>query len=568
MTELIASSLFYQLAAILILAGVCGAVAYVLRQPLIVAFIAAGLLAGPDMLRIVAADDHTMETLANLGIALLLFMVGLKLDLSLIAKLGKTAVLAGMLQIVITLALGGAICLMLGFGFVESLLTGTALALSSTIIVVKLLSDRRAIDSLYGQISIGILIIQDIFVILVTVVIGAMASAGNNGFNASELGLILLKVAALAATAAFFIRFAAQPLSRVLARSPELMVIFAIGFAGMAAALCEYIGLSREMGGLVAGITLATTPLNNVLAARLMGLRDFLLLFFFVSLGAHMDLQGMARQIFPALIMSGFVLGVKPVIVMAIMRATGYRRRTGFMAGVTLSQISEFSMILMAMAAGVGIVGADSVSMITLVALVTIGLSTYAIIHSERLCDFLDGRTAFFEKASSGGAEVEIERKEKRYDVIVFGMGRYGAAMAREFQKRGLSVLGVDFNPEAIRHAQAMGIPALYGDAADPEFPAHLPLSGAQAVVFAFHHYITGPLTTDLRRTLAHSLRGHGYKGHIAATSHLAHHDHDLSRLGIDIVLMPFDDAARHAAEKIVDVIGAQRTEGSSAGGC
>lgn len=559
MADLIGSSLFYQLAAILILAGVCGAVAYILRQPLIVAFIAAGLLAGPDMLRVVAADDHTMETLAHLGIALLLFMVGLKLDLGLIAKLGRTAVLTGLLQIAITLVLGGAICLMFGFGFVESLLIGTALALSSTIIVVKLLSDRRAIDSLYGQISLGILIIQDIFVILVTVVIGAMASAGG-GFDAQGLGLIILKVAALAAAAALFIRFAAQPLSRVLASSPELMVIFAIGFAGMAAALCEYIGLSREMGGLVAGITLATTPLNNVLAARLMGLRDFLLLFFFVGLGAHMDLQGMAQQLLPALVLSAFVLGAKPLIVMVIMRATGYRRRTGFMAGITLSQISEFSMILMAMAAGAGIVGAESVSMITLVALITIGLSTYAIIYSERLCDFLDGRTAFFGKAAAAGAvDEEIADKGKSYDVIVFGMGRYGAAMAREFQKRGLSVLGVDFNPEAIRHAQAMGIPALYGDAADPEFPAHLPLAQAKAVVFAFHHYVTGPLTTDLRRTLAYSLRGHGYRGHIAATSHMAHHDHDLTRQGIDIVLMPFDDAARHAAEKIASSIGTDK---------
>ena len=145
-------------------------------------------------------------------------------------------------------------------------------------------------------------------------------------------------------------------------------------------------------------------------------------------------------------------------------------------------------------------------------------------------------------------------------------MGRYGTAMAREFQEKGIAILGVDFSPDAVRHAQDIGIPCIYGDAADPEFPAHLPLSQAKTIVFAFHHYITGPLTTDLRRTLADSLRRQGYTGHIAATSHLALHDHDLSQQGIDIVLKPFDDAARHAAEKIEKLSGLQSTDGSFGG--
>jgi len=567
MADLIGSSLFYQLAAILILAGVCGAAAYILRQPLIVAFIAAGLLAGPNMLHIVSAADDTLETLAQLGITLLLFMVGLKLDLGLLKKLGKSAVVTGLLQILLTLAAGGILCMLMGYGFAESLLIGTALALSSTIVVVKLLSDRRAIDSLYGQMSLGILIMQDIFVILATIVLAAAASAGNDATGVASLLIIGLKVGGLAAGAALFIRFGAQPLGRLLARSPELMVIFGIGFAGMSAAFCQYIGLSREMGGLIAGVMLASTPLNNVLAARLMGLRDFLLLFFFVNLGAHMNLQAMAAQLLPALLLSVFVLAAKPVIVMIIMHAGGFRQRTGFMTGITLNQISEFSMILMVMASSAGFASGASVNMVTLIALVTIALSTYAIIHSERLCDFLDSKAVFFRKGDSAEAQEEDIRTDRNYDIIIFGMGRYGIAMAKEFRRRGLDVLGVDFNPEAIKFAEASGISALYGDAADPEFAGHLPLAETKVVVFAFHHYITGPLTTDLRRTLAHSLRGYGYKGHIAATSHLAHHDHDLLRLGIDIVLMPFDDAARHAAEKIADAIGAQRTDGSSVGG-
>lgn len=559
MADLIGSSLFYQLAAILILAGICGTAAYILRQPLIVAFIAAGLLAGPHMLHIVTRADDTLETLAQLGITLLLFMVGLKLDLGLLKKLGKTAVITALMQILATLAGGAVLCLLMGYGLAEAVLIGTALALSSTIVVVKLLSDRRAIDSLYGQMSLGILIMQDIFVILATIVLAGAAAAGDESAGLANLFIILLKVGGLIAAAALFIRFAAQPLSRLLSHNPELMVIFGIGFAGISAAFCQYIGLSREMGGLVAGVMLASTPLNNVLAARLMGLRDFLLLFFFVNLGAHMNLAAMAEQIGPALILSAFVLGVKPVIVMIIMRMGGFRRRTGFMTGVMLGQISEFSMILMVMASSAGFASGASVNMTTLVALVTIALSTYAIIHSERLCDFLDHNAALFKADKGREAKGEDTKAGKNYDIIIFGLGRYGIAMAKEFRDRGFTVLGVDFNPEAIKFAEENGISALYGDAADPEFASHLPLTRTMAVVFAFHHYITGPLTTDLRRTLAHSLRTHGYTGHIVATSHLAHHDHDLSRQGIDIILMPFDDAARHAAEKVGRVLGADR---------
>ena len=552
LAEIIHESLFHQMAAILILAGLLGFAALKLRQPLIIAFIGVGLLAGPDMLDIVGRDNAgALAMLAELGIALLLFMVGLKLDPGIIRTLGPEAVIAGTLQILLCGLAGTGLCLALGFPGKESLLLGIGLSFSSTIIVVKILSDQRAIDSLYGRMALGILIMQDIAVILAMVVVSTDVSAGGAG----GFGLIAVKALAIAGATILFIRFLSQPLSRHLAHNGELMVIFAIGFAGTAAALCSTAGLGKELGGLLAGIALAPTPLNNILTARLTALRDFLLLFFFVNLGAHMSLGNLEQQIAPALILTGFVLAGKPMIIYAIMRLRRYRRRTAFLTGLTLAQISEFSLILVAMGAAAGYADAASADMMTLIALITIGLSTGAILSSGRLYETLEKKRARGKQTDWHVQEDPRRPHDNGPDIIIFGLGRYGTAMAREFRKQNLRLLGIDFDPQAVRNALREGIDSIYGDAADPEFPAHLPLGQAKAVVFAFHHYVSGPLTTDLRRILAASLRAHGYKGHIAATSHSHQHDHDLARQGIDIILLPFEDAAFYAASRITGAL-------------
>lgn len=559
------NAIFHQLALLMLLAGVLGFVFMKLRQPLLMAFIIVGLLAGPDMLGLIGTGDtgdDTVGTLAQLGIAVLLFMVGLKLDVGLIRTLGATAVMAGLAQVALCTFLGFVLCLPLGFGPQAALILGLAMSFSSTIIVVKLLSDKHAIDSLYGRMALGILIMQDIVVIVTMVVLSAAGTAHVDGGFFSNAGMIALKVSGLLLLTGLFIQFIANPLSRALARSPELMVIFAIGFAGVAAALCSQAGLSKELGGLLAGVALASTPLNNILAARLMALRDFLLLFFFVNLGAHMHIQGMSGQVVSVIVLSLFVLVGKPLAVFVVMTLLGHRRRTGFMAGLTLGQISEFSLILTVMAQTAGVISADGAAMMTLVALVTIGLSTYAITYNGEFYAFMESRSAVFRNRKARRDDLSADEvPAQTYDALIFGLGRYGTAMARELQKHGIKVMGIDFDPEAVKHAQESGIPALYGDAVDPELPLHLPLEGVRAVVFAFHHHMTGPLLLDLRRVLARSLREHGYKGHIAATSHQPGPslgvDKDLPEQGIDIVLQPFYDAALHAADKIIGVLAA-----------
>jgi voltage-gated potassium channel Kch len=325
----------------------------------------------------------------------------------------------------------------------------------------------------------------------------------------------------------------------------------------MTAAVCHYLDLSKELGGLLAGFAPASTPQHNLIAARLAPLRDFLLLFFFVGLGSQIEISTLGAQIIPAVILSVFVLLGKPLIIMTIMGYMGYRKRTSFMAGMTLGQISEFSLIFAAMALSAGLMDENMVAMITLTGLITIGLSTYAILNTDRLHDLAERHIDFFERKKPRHKEdLEDTQFKKRYDIIIFGLGRYGTSIAREFEKKGHSVRGVDFDPQAIKFAEINGIPALYGDASDPELPPHLPLENAHTVVFAFQHHAAGPLIADLRLTLAKILREHGYTGHIVSTSHFKTEEKTLVHHGVDIVICPFEDAAVRGAEQVIHIIG------------
>lgn len=555
-------SLFYQLSAILLISGVIGFLALKLHQPLIVAYIGIGLIAGPHVLGVMGGHDGPIDTLAAMGIALLLFLVGLKLDLGLIKKLGPVAMITGLLQVALTAILGFGISRWLGFDMTTAIWFGIAMSFSSTIIVVKLLSDSSAIDSLYGKICLGILIVQDIVVILAMVAVTALGQSDVTDGTTDLVGAIpefkvfvgvFVKMAGLMLLTMFFVRFIANPLTRGLARSPELIVIFALGLASMMAALCHMMDLSKELGGLLAGVALASTPLRDVIAARLSPLRDFLLLFFFVGLGAELDLNSVESHVKEAFILSAFVLIGKPLIVMVIMGVMGYRRRTGFLAGLTLSQMSEFSMIFIAVAYEGGWASEEAVGLMTLTGMITITVSVYAIIFQDKLYVLLERPLGLFERKKPKYEENLPDSEARQvFDVLIFGLGRYGTAMAAEFKHKGARVLGIDFDPEAILRAQKNGYMAVYGDAGDPEFPKSLPLKGVNTVVLAFPHHDLGPFIPDIRKVFAANLRYIGYTGHIAVTSHFRHKEEKLIQSGVDIVLCPFEDAATHGADQIM----------------
>lgn len=546
---------FYELAALLSLATIAGFIGLLLRQPMIVSFIAVGVLAGPSALGIVQSHEN-IELLAELGIAVLLFLVGLKLDLKLVKTLGAVSLATGLGQVFFTSAIGFFIGIALGLDTVTSLYIAVALTFSSTIIIVKLLSDKREVDSLHGRIAIGFLIVQDLVVVLAMMVLSAFgigAQAGGEESALLQIGSVLVYGMVMLAFVGLFIRYVATGLVSRIAHSPELLITFAISWAALLAALGSHFGFSKELGGLLAGVSLASTPFREAIVARLSSLRDFLLLFFFIALGSQLDLGLLGTQVFPALIFSAFVLIGNPLIVMAIMGYMGYRKRTGFLAGLTVAQISEFSLIFMAMGMTLGHVNAEALGLVTLVGLITIALSVYMITHSHTLYRILEPLMNRFERKVSAREEAQSQNDlpHKTYDVILFGLGRYGSAIAEHLRKDNMHLLAIDFNPDEIRQWRAAGYDATYGDACDQEFISTLPLQSVKWVVSAMPQHDLGLTHEDPRLVLIDALKQQNYTGKIAVSTQRRYDIDVLKARGADIVFLPFHDAAERAVERM-----------------
>ena len=549
MTELIAGSAFTEVAALLLLAALVGFIGILLRQPLIVSFIAVGLIAGPSALDIVQSDAQ-ITLLSQLGIAVLLFLVGIKLDIKLIRSLGAVSLMTGLGQVAFTSIFGFLIGLAFGLDTLTSVYVAVALTFSSTIIIVKLLSDKREIDSLHGQIALGFLIVQDLVVVLAMIVLSAVGIGSAEHRGSDNILLVLVSGIVLVGLVILFVRYVANPLTERLARAPELLVIFAIAQAAIFAAICDFVGLGKEVGGLLAGVSLASTPYRETIAARLAPLRDFLLLFFFIALGATLDLSLLGAHVTGAIAFSLFVLIGNPLIVLAIMGAMGYRKRTGFLAGLTVAQISEFSLIFIAMGAALGHVSEDALGLVTMVGLVTIAASTYMITYSHQLYTLCEPMLGFFERQDTPREPNDgVHHGFNTYDVIVFGLGRFGTAIGLRLEKKGLRVLGIDFNPAAVKRWRDLELDTEFGDATDPEFIAALPLTGTRWVVSTVHDHPTGLSQEDTRMTLLQLTRAAGYSGRIAVTSHSKPDREDLLAHGADIVLEPFQDAADRAVD-------------------
>jgi Kef-type K+ transport system membrane component KefB len=491
----------------------------------------------------------------------LLFLVGIKLDVKLIRSLGTVSLMTGLGQVAFTSIFGYLIGLALGLGHVTSLYVAVALTFSSTIIIVKLLTDKREIDALHGQIALGFLIVQDLVVVLAMIVLSAIGIGAGEGKGGGSVLWVLGSGVALVALVVIFVRFVADPVTERLARAPELLVIFAIAQAALFAAIGDLVGLGKEVGGLLAGVSLASTPYRETIAARLAPLRDFLLLFFFIALGATLDLSLLGAHVTGAVVFSLFVLIGNPLIVLAIMGAMGYRKRTGFLAGLTVAQISEFSLIFVAMGVSLGHVGQDALGLVTMVGLVTIAASTYMITYSHQLYALFEPVLGIFERRGTPREPSEAaDRDDASYNTIIFGLGRFGTAIGLRLKKRGIRVLGVDFNPQAVRRWRELGLEAEFGDASDPEFVAELPFHGAEWIVSTVPLHPTGLSHEDTRRTLIQLARSAGFSGRIAAAAHSSGDREALFGAGVDLVLEPFQDAADRAVELLCGAAGEERT--------
>lgn len=533
-------SVFGQIAAVLAVCALLGGLALLVRLPLILGLIVAGVVVGPEVLGLVGAAEE-VDLLAEIGIAVLLFVVGLKLDVRVIRALGPVALSVGLAQVALTAGLGFVAAVAFGFDVVPAAYLGMAMAFSSTIIVVKILTDRRELKVLHGRIAIGVLIVQDLVVVLAMIWLSGLTGVEQSILG--QIGGIALRGAALLTGVALVMRFVLPRAIHLFARQAELLLLAAIAWAVLLASVSVSIGFSQEVGAFLAGVALASSPYRDAISGRLTALRDFLLVFFFIELGTTVELSETLARPGPTITLIVLVLVAKPLIVIALTGALGYRSRTSFQAGLTLGQISEFSLILVALGVGLGHVGGDVVGVVTAVALVTIAASSLLVNYGDALFERFRPWLAHFERDRT--PRDLVEGMDHRPHVILLGLGRFGSALYEQLEEHGVDVLGIDFDP---RNRLAVGPHAVtvYGDAEDPELPHHLPLDGAEWVISSIR---------DLDSNLAFlaALRDHEYRGKVVLSADDDEDEQRLLQAGADVVVCPY---RRSASQFVRDVFG------------
>lgn len=477
-------TIFAELSLIIAIAAIISLIMRLIRQPLIIGYILTGIIVGPSVLHLVESAQ-TIEVFASIGIALLLFIIGLGLNPRVIREVGKVATVTGVFQVLFTTAIGWVWGSVLGFSRLESLFFGLALAFSSTIIILKLLTDKKEQGRLYGKIATGFLLVQDIIAATALFFVTAK-SAG--GFSPNQLLLLGLK-GAIIAVPLFFIGMVVLPrMHKFVAGSQEFLFLFAIGWGFGAAALFQHAGFSLEVGALLAGVSLAGLPYAQEISARLRPLRDFFIIVFFITLGTGLSF-GHLSLLIPAIVLGTLtVIILKPLIVLGLMGILGYTKRTSFKTAVTTAQVSEFSLVLLALANKQGLVSNDLVAILTMIALITIAVSSYMIIYADKLYAIFEQDLSMFERRKLVNKEHE---KRSRYDMVLFGYHKGGSEFVKVFQSLKKPFVVVDYDPDVIDSLEHQKVEYLYGDVSDIELLEEIGLEKTRLVVSAITDYDT-----------------------------------------------------------------------------
>lgn len=467
--------MFEELTLVIVIAVAVSLVMRALKQPLMIGHIITGILVGPAVFNIVRSTE-TIHIFAEFGIALLLFIIGLGLNIRVIKDIGKVALLASLAQVVFVGGATYAVATIIGYGHTVSLFIALALSLSSTIIVLKLLSDKKEQSRLYAKVSIGFLIVQDF---LATVAVLLVSSSSNGHITLESFMPIAIKGSLLLVGLIIFRYLILPHLNNLIGKSQEFLFLFSIALALGIATLSKEVGLSLEIGALLAGMTIASMPYATEAASRLKPLRDFFIVLHFVVLGSLLNIDVIQSSPGRALVFSLIVLIVNPISILIIMGLMGYTKKTSFKAGLAMTQVGEFSLILLAVANHQGYIDKEVVSLITFVALITIAISTYMILYSEQLYKLSERYLRMFERRK---ARNEHERR-RRYDLVLFGYQRGGHEFLPVFRKVSKKFIVVDYDPSVIDFLEQRNIEYMYGDATDSDLLEELNLKHSKLIV-------------------------------------------------------------------------------------
>jgi Kef-type K+ transport system membrane component KefB len=528
-------SLFTQIGLLILLATLVALALKTIKLPPLLAYLLTGVIAGPWGLNLIS-EQQLLLGLSSFGIAFLLFLVGLELDLKKLKSLGKTVPLIGIGQMALTAGLGYLIVRLFGINNLASWYMALALAFSSTIIVVKLLTEQNELDSLAGRIAMSMLLMQDAVAIFALITLSSLGSTSN--LLIWHITWAVGKGMLLIVTVYFLSYYVLPKLFNFLARSAELLFLTSLAWCFAMAMFSSWLGFSIEIGAFLAGLALASLPYNFEISARIKSLRDFFITLFFIALGSQLSLSGFGslQPLFWTLIV--FVLIGNPLIVFILMWLLGYRKRLSFLVGLTMGMISEFSLILAGMGLKLGHLTPEQVALITGVGVVTITISSFIITHAESLYQIVARYLTPFERHDIQDELTNLPNNLTNH-VILIGYHRLGEKLATTLNELGKTTLIVDFNPSVIRRLVADKKPCLYGDMGDIEILQRANIEKAEMVIST-----NSNLADNLM--IVKNIRQQDLRTPLYLTADTWHDCRELYAAGADYVIFPHYLSSQH----------------------
>jgi len=470
------------IAICIIAAWIVAVVSQVARQPLLLAYLVAGFAIGPNGFKWIT-DTHSIATISEIGLSLLLFMIGLEIDLKRMLSAGKVILLTAAAQILGCVLLGWLVFGLFGpaENRLEALYLGVAAAMSSTVIIVKILYDKRELETLAGRITLGVLVLQDIATILFLAIQPNLKNPAL-GVMAVAVGHVIL----LVAVAFLASRFVLPPVFKFVARLPELVLVGALAWCFAMAGFASWLGLSSAMGALIAGVMISTFPYTLDVAAKVTSLRDFFVTLFFVGLGLEIPMPTWGYMLW-TIFFCLFLVGSRLVTVFPALYSMRQGFRVSLLPAVNLCQVSELSLVLLTLGKASGDVSGNTIGIVAFAfAFLAVG-STYAILQNDLL---LRKATPWLNKLGLRDLDqttVETSVTEKQKRICLLGFSWTASSLIEEIGRNRSDLLSeivvVDFNPNVYEKLRQRGVRAVYGDITERDVLHHAGVDQCEIII-------------------------------------------------------------------------------------
>lgn len=559
-------TLLFQFAAVILFATTVGIIGRNLKLPLVLAYLMSGLLI--SVVELGHGPVHeVLSVFSSMGVVFLLFLIGIELNITELRTVGLPSIIIGLGQVVFTAVSGFLLGLLLGYDTVTALIVALGLTFSSTIIAVKLLATLGDMHSLYGRISIGILLVQDFVAIFVLIFLSLLSN--TQGATVSETVVIIVETFAklgLLLTLTYIFVFAGKRIFGYLAKlsqqeeSTELFLLGTISWVLSFTAISSFLGLSLEIGAFLAGLSLSGTGYSLEIVAKVKPFRDFFIILFFVLLGSEVSFSSLQSVLLPGILFSLLVFLGNPLVVQFVMKHLGYSQQTNFLTGLTLSQIGEFSLIFTAGAVSAGLVDNQVTSVIAIVTIVTVTLSSYSVLNGQVLYGFLKKPLAFLARPNRVRKSTgKVQKSLFTNHVVMIGVGRVGEYIQKRLETMDVPIFMIDYDPVRVEEiSKELAVKddvvakIIYGDVTDTDLFDEIGLSEARLVISTINH-----ISDNL--IVAEEVKRRNPEIELWALADYSDDVELLEGAGVDYVIWTHEVARKHITRKLKGIYGKKK---------